>query len=364
MKKTLEDELMSLAHKILRLRGKEDLEQMKKASAELYEKLSILSFAEKHFSEPEPTINYREVVQAVSNQDISEKTEELKSSAPEEDLDIAQAEIAEPTAKSHPEEKMVEKTDSTPSKMESDDLPMEEEKAEEITQTSSTIEEKHEFPKEEKTEESFEIDSEVEEEINLSTLETKDEFLSSEIDLREISVHFDDLPQFEPIEETEESVRAEEIETKETIPAEESEDVKSTEIFEREETKPSIEKPKQQTETEKVKSAEHISSLGDLFSANTKTKNRNEISPPRKSLNESLKIGLSFGLNDRLAFIQHLFEGKAEDFNRVISQLNSFEKYSEAREFIEEQVKPDYNWEDKTLYEERFFQALEMRMEE
>jgi hypothetical protein len=46
MKKKLESELISIAHRILKLTGKEDLEKMQSESALLYQKITILKFIE------------------------------------------------------------------------------------------------------------------------------------------------------------------------------------------------------------------------------------------------------------------------------------------------------------------------------
>ena len=73
-----------------------------------------------------------------------------------------------------------------------------------------------------------------------------------------------------------------------------------------------------------------------------------------KSLNDRLKKGIQIGLNDRLAFIKHLFEGNPNDYNRVISQLNTIDNKDEADAFIQTMIKPDYNWEGKEEYENRF----------
>ena len=72
---------------------------------------------------------------------------------------------------------------------------------------------------------------------------------------------------------------------------------------------------------------------------------------------------LSFGLNDRIAYIKHLFEGSAEDFNRVVNQLNTYENWQEADTFIKEMVKPDYNWDGKEEYAERFIGQIRVRFE-
>lgn len=91
------------------------------------------------------------------------------------------------------------------------------------------------------------------------------------------------------------------------------------------------------------------------------TKNTAEGDRP-KSLNESLNVGLNIGLNDRLAYIKHLFNGSADDFTRVVSQINTLESLGEARQFIETQVKPDYNqWVEKEEYAERFLNHIEKR---
>lgn len=81
-----------------------------------------------------------------------------------------------------------------------------------------------------------------------------------------------------------------------------------------------------------------------------------------KNLNDRLKTGLKIGLNDKLSFIKHLFAGSTSDYNRVLSQLETFASASEARNFITQMVKPDYNnWEGKEIQEERFMEVIEAR---
>ncbi|MFC4689069.1 hypothetical protein ACFO5T_01380 [Dokdonia genika] len=81
-----------------------------------------------------------------------------------------------------------------------------------------------------------------------------------------------------------------------------------------------------------------------------------------KNLNDRLKTGLKIGLNDKLSFIKHLFAGSTSDYNRVLSQLETFASASEARNFITQMVKPDYNnWEGKEIQEERFMEVVESR---
>lgn len=84
-----------------------------------------------------------------------------------------------------------------------------------------------------------------------------------------------------------------------------------------------------------------------------------------RSMNERFVGGnIQLGLNDRLAFMKNLFGGSQEDLNRVVSQLNTFSTYNEAANFLEQMVKPEYNWEDKEEYEERFMFLVKQRFGE
>ena len=49
----------------------------------------------------------------------------------------------------------------------------------------------------------------------------------------------------------------------------------------------------------------------------------------------------------RVDFAEKLFEGSNADFQRIMSMLNSKENKAEAIAFIEQQVRPDYDWSDK-----------------
>ncbi|GAA4305491.1 hypothetical protein GCM10023163_30120 [Aestuariibaculum suncheonense] len=90
-------------------------------------------------------------------------------------------------------------------------------------------------------------------------------------------------------------------------------------------------------------------------------KEQNGHANEKKSLNDKLKNGgLAIGLNDKLAFIKHLFEGNGADYDRVISQINTIGSFNEAKQFIETMVKPDHNdWANKDEFEMRFMEIIE-----
>ena len=82
-----------------------------------------------------------------------------------------------------------------------------------------------------------------------------------------------------------------------------------------------------------------------------------------KSLNDKLNgKEIKVDLNNRLAFVKHLFNGSTEDYNRVLSQLSTIDSEERSIAFIENMVKPDYsNWEGKEEYAERFMDLIERR---
>ena len=80
-----------------------------------------------------------------------------------------------------------------------------------------------------------------------------------------------------------------------------------------------------------------------------------------KSLNDKLQTNIQIGLNDRIAFVKNLFDGSQEDFNRVVSQLNTLKTEKEAKKFINKMVKPDYNWSEQEELEARFMEIIERR---
>jgi len=79
------------------------------------------------------------------------------------------------------------------------------------------------------------------------------------------------------------------------------------------------------------------------------------------SLNDTLTNNIQIGLNDRIAFVKNLFDGSQEDFNRVVSQLNSFKTEKEAIKFINKMVKPDYKWGEQEELETRFMEIIQRK---
>lgn len=79
----------------------------------------------------------------------------------------------------------------------------------------------------------------------------------------------------------------------------------------------------------------------------------------RENVNDQFTKSLSIDLNDRLAFIKQLFNDDKINYERVISQIITFESWSEVSKFLNTQVKIEYNnWEGKEEVVERFLYIL------
>lgn len=240
MKKKLESELMSIAHKILKLKGKEDINKMHAEVAALYEKLTVLKFAQENFEDNLPTIgndsSFFGMLDTAFNNKVSDTIEVDDKTYINVD-EREQEEIMEPVM-----EKIKDMVAQMP-------------------------------------QETQQVDA-LFEAIQPKTIKN---------DFDEITAGFHEEPVFDK--------------------------------------------------------------LSDLQAAE------------KKSLNDKLKSGgLNIGLNDKLAFINHLFDGKSADYDRVISQLNTIPDFDKANHFIKTKIKPDYNfWLEKEEYAERFMFLIEAR---
>lgn len=307
MKKKLEADLISIAHRILKLKNKEDLAQLHLETQKLYEKLSVLKFVEENFSEVKPTIGNATIQELVNDALENEPEVEQVEVAPEK-IEI-QPELVEDEIEEEAEEQIEEEL-----------------KEEEEVDWGGTFENEEEAQEEESQEQvEFEPHFEL---FNVEEVEDQ----KPKTEAKQIS--FEDLlgsssePVFERVFDPihEEAADEEETESEEDVFSPAFEMEASAEIEEVEKAIPNFEFDK-------------------------------EI-----SINEAFAKTITFGLNDRIAFEKQLFAGSSEDLNRVVSQLSTFDTFEEAQNFIEDMVKPDYdNWEGKEEYVVRFMEIVEKK---
>ncbi|MDT0294736.1 hypothetical protein ACFQ3R_03755 [Mesonia ostreae] len=330
MKKTLEAELMSIAHRILQLKNKADVHELKAVTGVLYEKLSVLSFTEKHFDGPQPTIGKKNIEEALTEENKESQAEAISFPEEEEQQEVIQ----------HEAEAIIEP------------------KAEEIKKVTSSV-----------PSETTKVEEVLEDILPQAEEETKDEFRSLG------GVHYDDLPQFERPSEVNKSeeIKEDEVFVEGAFSEEvQPEEILQEKVFHKEifntEVQPEAKTEVEEEVKDEIEQAKDEGSLTDeqqnLFGIMPEFERKEDFNSrhaaKKKSLNDQLKKGIQIGLNDRLSYIKHLFDGDAADYNRVLSQLNSVESLPEAQRFIHEVVKPDYqNWENKEVYESRFLKAIE-----
>ena len=317
MKKKLEGELISIAHRVLKLKNRSETVLLQREARKLYEQLTVLRFYEE---------NFETLKDDISQEQLEEKLEYMAAVASMETTDLEEklVVVAQPVEETQQIEEIKE--------------PIE-------VQAKEIVPEKVEKPKEEGYANAEDINRIVAEMSNKKNISdeipsTNDSFEVSKLNAPQ-QFSFEDLlgesykePEFVRVEHTPKEVAK-------------AADV----VFEKKEE---IEKvadiiPKKVVETKK-----------EEFSYKSKTVEKQE--PKTISLNDRLNTGISFGLNDRIAFEKKLFGGSADDFNRVISQLNTFDSFDEASSFITDFVKPDYNnWSGQEEYETRFLEIVEKK---
>ncbi|WP_395043430.1 hypothetical protein [Flavobacterium sp.] len=304
MKKRLEAELMSIAHRVLKLKNKSEIDQLYLETQKLYETLTVLKF----YGD-----NYDQVKATVPREELEEK---LAAS-----LEIKTPEIAK------------EKTETVlePIVVEEQKEAIEDKVEQEIVTSLEESEVQEEAVADEPIAE--------EEPVIVGEINENDE----EVPVGEAK---DDLD-FEPIFEltTETPIEVEE-------PKKEQKQISFEDLLGENYSEPVFVKPND---------ISIASSKKEIFEEKSETiiedKKENTI-----SLNEKTSTGINIGLNDRVGFVKYLFANSSEDFNRVLSQLNTFDTFSDAKNFITEMIKPDYeNWKGQEDYEERFMELVERK---
>jgi hypothetical protein len=302
MKKRLESELISIAHRILKLKNKSEVDQLYKETQKLYETLAVLKFYQD---------NFESVKNDVEATVLEEKLEQhLDDEAPKEVI-LEVKSVEEPVVEIQAEPEATIATEEEAEVVSDEDI----EEVEEAIVSGESEEEGEPV-----------LEEEMEEEVVTETDEEE--------------------PVFKPIFELSEDEAEEEIE-----PAELASEVKPEtkhvaleDLLGENYVDPVFVKPNEVS----------------LFSSETETKEATE--PKATSLNSTFGKTMEIGLNDRVAFVNNLFGESNEDFNRVISQLNTFDNLEEAKNFLNEMIIPDYNyWVGKEEYIERFMAIVEKK---
>ncbi|MFP9116562.1 hypothetical protein ACLI08_02130 [Flavobacterium sp. RNTU_13] len=154
MKKKLEAELISIAHRILKLKNRAELEQLQQETLNLYQKLSVLKFVEDNFNDVKPTIGFASAEQKLEEiysrepqttaPEQQEPAEDKENTTPETHEENLAAEVAENVT---PKEEQPEEIDTNGDEPVAEETPVateepaavaeETQEPEEITQTET-----------------------------------------------------------------------------------------------------------------------------------------------------------------------------------------------------------------------------------
>ncbi len=362
MKKQLEAELISIAHRILKLKNKSDLNQLHQETRNLYEKLTVLRFAEEHFSEPRPTIGLTEVEEKLQAETIFEPevvAPEVSEVAPEPEVETIAESTPEPIAE-EPEvtiELSVEQVDA-PIQDETESETEPEPSTEEETQAEEVDEQKIVFHLESDDLEDDEIQDESFEEQSEDSDELIEETIGDSIETQETPQEDNAFkPAFELTFDIKDEAPEPEIKS-ETKSA--SQQITLDDLLGPNYSDPVFVKPEDLAkETPLASDPSSVIPISRSYNTDAPVISINK---EGQSLNDRLSKGIIVGLNDRIAFMNHLFANSSEDYNRVLSQLMTFDTFADAKDFIDNMVKPDYNnWEGKDEYAERFMEIVEKR---
>ena len=83
-----------------------------------------------------------------------------------------------------------------------------------------------------------------------------------------------------------------------------------------------------------------------------------------QNVNELFASEFKIDLNDRLAFVQKLFNNNNKEYVETMSKLIVFNNWESTVNFIENKVKPKYNsWNENKILEKRFLDILKKRFD-
>ena len=302
MKKRLEAELISIAHRVLKLKNKSEIDQLYHETQKLYEALTVLKF----YGD-----NYEQVKLDVPAADLEEKV----ASFIEDKTVIAtpkavEVEALEPVIEEAPIEEEI--------------LAVEEE----------TVSEEEPVVMEEEIDE----DENEEEPVIVGEITIEEDEIEEE-PITELKSNLDFEPIFElAAESPSEDVVEEKVEAPAETPKKETKQISFEDLLGENYTEPVFVKPNDIVVPDSLK---------------------NVIDEKPLSLNDQHLKTINIGLNDKMAFVKNLFGDSNEDYNRVLSQLNTFSTFEEAKDFIDEIIKPDYNnWDGVDDYAERFIEIV------
>ena len=345
MKEALEHDLITLATEILANEGEWNLAQLNKQAHKITEKITILNFVEKYYqtlgaSEDRMYRTMRKVSDFIDN-NRQEDIFEIEVEASEVQPITAPKAVAKETPKEEPATFVA--MEPAPIAKEEKPAPAEKPVAKRILQEEQYSEPNWALP------------------VNRSKTEEVAVPVEKVEEVRKVEVVEKPKPKETP-------AIAFEIEQ----PTIEQPTIEKPEIDESELSKSAIKQLAdfiQQPEyTDEERILKQTPSLEEFISQSKHTvfdkKDADEEVKPVQSLNDKFGKTAQIGLNDKLAFVQKLFFGSESEYNKVVKHIADLHSMQDAVVYIEQEVKPTYNyWKGKEEYEQRFLDLVLKRFE-
>jgi hypothetical protein len=345
MKEALEHDLITLATEILANEGEWNLAQLNKQAHKITEKITILNFVEKYYqtlgaSEDRMYRTMRKVSDFIDD-NHQEDIFEIEVEASEVHPITAPRAVAKETPKEEPAPFVA--MEPAPIAKEEKPAPAEKLVAKRILQEEQYPEPNWALP------------------VNRSKTEEVVVPVEKVEEVRKVEVVEKPKPKETP-------AVAFEIEQ----PAIEQPTIEKPEIDESELSKSAIKQLAdfiQQPEyTDEERILKQTPSLEEFISQSKHTvfdkKDADEEVKPAQSLNDKFGKTAQIGLNDKLAFVQKLFFGSESEYNKVVKHIADLHSMQDAVVYIEQEVKPTYNyWKGKEEYEQRFLDLVLKRFE-
>ena len=322
MKKIIESDLISIAHRILKLKDKSDIQTLLKETELLHNKLILLQFYEDNKFRLDPSITEEKLFEQLKEQEPQETeavtaeqnnymsadiVNDLLEDTKNDDVVTFEEDIITP----------VELNVSTSEKMEEDAV----EDSEPVAEVAETLHDTHEV------------------EFTPSIEETQKT-------VEEIDRQIEEIEERNPVEDAKEAVERVTLEIDPVF------SIAHDQLFD-------------ENAAQKINDNEKTAASPQHFVTNQQEAQQAGTyrqAPLNKTINDAFAHKISIGLNDRIAFEKNLFNGSGDDLNRVIAQLNTIETFQEAQDFIEDLVKPEFNnWQGREDYEKRFMALVEKR---
>ena len=345
MKEALEHDLITLATEILANEGEWNLAQLNKQAHKITEKITILNFVEKYYqtlgaSEDRMYRTMRKVSDFIDD-NRQEDIFEIEVEASEVQPITAPKAVAKETPKEEPATFVA--MEPAPIAKEEKPAPAEKPVAKRILQEEQYSEPNWALP------------------VNRSKTEEVAVPVEKVEEVRKVEVVEKPKPKETP-------AIAFEIEQ----PTIEQPTIEKPEIDESELSKSAIKQLAdfiQQPEyTDEERILKQTPSLEEFISQSKHTvfdkKDADEEVKPVQSLNDKFGKTAQIGLNDKLAFVQKLFFGSESEYNKVVKHIADLHSMQDAVIYIEQEVKPTYNyWKGKEEYEQRFLDLVLKRFE-